>query len=455
MSVWPGDGGAAIDGYVAALHLRHPRARAIYRSELLRFQRFIEARGTFDEAAVATWLRDRATAWPHALLVDRANKVNRFLDDLVVRGILPEQPLAVLKSGHRQRALAPIVAALVAADPDAALASLSGTVRFGSFLGPRLREYIELRQALGYRFTTQAAAFASFDRFLQGRPDLEGQPVDALIRVWSANARTLEQRWAGEALTRDLMRAWSRVEPGTPQYTPDPRLRRQVLAARRRPFLFTPEQVATLLDTARRLPSPRAPLRPPTAHAMLTLAYCAGLRLGELVRLDIGDLDLVAGTITIRNSKFYKSRRLPLDPSVMVVLRQYLAERAAVGAPATRAAPLFWRQMRLGGGRYSAVATSGMLITVLRRAGLKPATGRRGPRVHDVRHSFVHHRMLAWYRDGVDPQSQLSHLATFLGHRDANSTRYYVTATPELLGLAAERWRVQLRGLASGAEGSP
>lgn len=455
MSAWPGDGGVAIERYVAALRLRHPRARAIYRSELLRFQRFIEARGTFDEAAVAAWLRERATAWPHTLLVDRANKVNRFLDNLVARGIIPQQPLAVFKARHRQRALAPIVAALVAADPDAALARLSGTVRFGSFLGPELREHVELRHALGYRFTTQAAAFASFDRFLQGRADLEGQPVDALVRAWSADARTLEQRWAAEVLARDVTRAWSRVDPRIPRYTPDPRLRRQVLAVRRRPFIYTPEQVAALLDTARRLPSPRAPLRPATLHAMLTLAYCAGLRLGELVRLDIGDFDLVAGTITIRNSKFHKSRRLPLDPSVIAVLQQYLAQRAAIGAPSMRASPLFWRQTRIGGGRYSTVATSTMLVRVLRCAGLKPATGRRGPRVHDLRHSFVHHRMLAWYRNGVDPQSQLSHLATFLGHRDANSTRYYITATPELLGLAAERWREQIRGASTSAEGSP
>lgn len=455
MSAWPGDDGAAIERYVTALRLRHPRTRAIYRSELLRFQRFIEARGTFDEAAVIAWLRERATAWPHALLVDRANKVSRLLDDLVARGILTEHPFAVLKARLRQRALAPIVVALVATDPDAALASLSGADRFGSFLGPALREHVELRQALGYRFATQAATFASFDRFLQGRPDLVGHPIVTLARVWSADARTLEQRWAAEVLARDLTRAWSRIEPGTPRYTPDRCLRRQVLAARRRPFLFTPEQVAALLDTARQLPSPRAPLRPATVHAMLTLAYCAGLRLGELVRLDVGDLDLAAGTITIRDSKFHKSRRLPLDPSVVAVLRQYLTERGAVGAPSTRASPLFWRQTRLGGGRYSRVATSKMLVDVLRRAGLKSASGRRGPRVHDLRHSFVHHRMLAWYRDGIDPQSQLSHLATFLGHRDANSTRHYVTATPELLSLAAERWRAQRRDSASGAECSP
>jgi integrase len=84
-----------------------------------------------------------------------------------------------------------------------------------------------------------------------------------------------------------------------------------------------------------------------------------------------------------------------------------------------------------------------LLVGVLRRAKLKPAPGRVGPRVHDLRHAFVASRMLAWYRDGINPQSHLPYLATYLGHKDINSTLVYLTITQDLLHQASERFRVR------------
>jgi integrase len=448
---WPDSTGAAIDSYVQQLRLRHPRASRLYRSELLRFQRFIEIRGVLDEATVTAWLRERDASWPRHLVVDRANKVNRFLDHLVATGLLADQPFALLRTRFRQRALAPIIHALLSPDPAVALEELSGTARFGSFLGDLLREHIEVRRALGYRFVTQAASFAALDRFLQGRPDLAGQSLGTIIQAWSEKAMTIEQQWAAQCLARDLSKAWSRIDPDVPRWTPDRSLRRQVLAARRRPFIYTPDQLAAVFEAARGMISPRAPLRPATAYAMLALTYCAGLRIGELVRLELRDASIEHGTIRIRDSKFHKTRLLPLEPSTVAVLRDYLAERRCAGAPLNDVAPLFWRQTRSGGGRYARLTASNLLVGVLRRAGVKPASGRRGPRIHDLRHSFVHYRMLSWYQAGVDPQSQLPYLATFLGHRDINSTLCYITATPELLGIAAERFRSQIQSATLGA----
>jgi len=120
-------------------------------------------------------------------------------------------------------------------------------------------------------------------------------------------------------------------------------------------------------------------------------------------------------------------------------LSTYLEARAAAGAPATPEAPLWWSPRRRCGYSYS--TTEKLLIRVLRRAGLKPARGRRGPRIHDVRHTFVAHRMMQWYRNGVDPQSRLPYLATYLGHKDIRSTLVYLNITPELLQQASERYR--------------
>jgi integrase len=170
---------------------------------------------------------------------------------------------------------------------------------------------------------------------------------------------------------------------------------------------------------------------------MLAVAYCTGLRLGEIVRLRLGDLRFDDGWLEVRESKFFKSRRVPLRSSVVDALKRYLAERARAGLPQDCEAALFCHER----GGYVYMTASRLLREVIRTAGLKPEPGRRGPRVHDLRHAFVVHRMLEWYRQGINPENKLPYLATYLGHRDIHSTLVYLTITQELLGLANERFR--------------
>jgi integrase len=145
------------------------------------------------------------------------------------------------------------------------------------------------------------------------------------------------------------------------------------------------DEIKRLLDAAQKFPSHNAPLRPVALHAMITLAYCAGLRLGEIVSLTLGALDVEGGELEIRDTKFFKSRRLPLATGVLSVLRTYLDARAAAGAPSVPEAPMWWSPLRRQG--YSYGATEKLLIRVLRSAGLKPEYGRSGARVHDLRHN--------------------------------------------------------------------
>lgn len=441
MNTWPDSDGAAVEHYVQQLRLRHPRTRGIYRGELRRFQRFIEGQGELTVDSVRAWLRTRSQEWPRHLVIDRACKVNRFLDHLVNDGTLASQPFAELRSRYGLRVVAPVVRALLSPRPVTALEVVQRRPPFSSFLGTFLKEHIELRRAVGYRFDTQARRFAAFDRFLQSRPDLEGSAIPVLVREYESAAETPEQRWACQLMARSLAKAWARIDPSTPPMKPDPKLKSRVLNARRRPHVFTSAQIQHILQTAQAFPSPRAPLRPRTLYTMLVLAYCAGLRIGELVRLDLGDVSLDEGTITIRNTKFFKSRRLPLTDSALKVLREYLQERAGQGGPRFASSPLLWRQSREGGGRYSLVTVEVLMERILREAGFKPNTGRRGPRFHDLRHSFVNHRMLDWYRKGINPEAHLPYLATFLGHRDIYSTLAYLNPTPELLQQASERFR--------------
>jgi integrase len=174
---------------------------------------------------------------------------------------------------------------------------------------------------------------------------------------------------------------------------------------------------------------------------MLVLAYCAGLRISEILRLNVGDFILADRTIEVRNTKFFKSRCLPLSDSVAAALQSYLHARKEAGAPTVPDTALFWHQRTAG--RYARVTAEQLLVGVLRRAGLKPEPGRNGPRIHDLRHAFVVNRMLAWYQEGTNPQSRLPYLATYLGHKDINSTLVYLTITQELLQHASERFRMR------------
>jgi integrase len=116
-----------------------------------------------------------------------------------------------------------------------------------------------------------------------------------------------------------------------------------------------------------------------------------------------------------------------------------MEDRRKAGAPMRATAGLFWNQKTNKG--YSPVTASQLMVRVIRRAGFKPARGLAGPRVHDLRHSMVHSRMLTWYQQGINPQAHLPHLATYLGHSEISSTLVYLTVTPELLQLASERFR--------------
>jgi integrase len=244
-----------------------------------------------------------------------------------------------------------------------------------------------------------------------------------------------------------------RLDPTVPLLPVDRRLRRRVIERQRPPYVYSEAQIQKLLEAARTFPSPRAPWRPLMLYTMMVLTYCAGLRIGELVRLTLADVHLEDDTIEIRESKFFKSRRLPLTPTVMQVLKDFLGARDRAGAPRTAQSGVFWNPGWEK--RYSYVAVRDNMANVIRRAGLKPLSGIAGPRVHDLRHSFVLHRMRDWYRRGINPQARLPYLASYLGHKNISSTLFYLTQTQELKEIACERFRLSGAGAVRVAEVQP
>jgi integrase/recombinase XerD len=417
------------------------KSRYSYVGDLRAFETFVRNHTVADGAVtldtVRAWLKRDAARSPLSNVVHRAGVIARYLDWGAADGGDPN-PFAALRRQYGRR-LHPIVCALLETDYEGALLRLSPLPDCGSTFGPLIREHVARMQSLGYRYEVKARDLRRFDRFLQRRPELAEEPLPALLAAWQQSCKGLRHQLRVQQIARTVTQALHRRDLTTPIASIDIGLQRRVVQEERKPYLFTEAEVARLFHAARTYPSRHAPLRPIMLETALTLAYCAGLRIGEIARLTLGDVGTDDGTIEIHDTKFFKSRRLPLAPSVIRVLQRYLAARQATGAPTKADAPLWWSPRLRHGYGYSEIDK--LLTRVIRRAGLKPAPGRRGPHVHDLRHTFVAHRMLKWYRDGVDPQSRLPHLATYLGHKDILSTLVYLNITPELLQQASERYR--------------
>jgi len=426
--------------YVLTLPIGSTSYRHYY-SALDRFRQFITTHSTPDPLSQVTlvdWLKAMSADLPLDRVFDYARKLDGFLSWLVDGGQLSANPWMELRAHYGQR-LAPIIRALLVPNSREALDALRPLPPFGSHLGPAIQQYLAYKQALGFRYARETTRMRSFDRYLQQRPGAEQQPLHVLVQEYAQRGPTPESTFERLQSGRNLARGLQRYDPSIVVPKLDRLTVQAVLRQRRRPYIFSAEEIQRLFAVALKIPSPHAPLRPLTLYAALALAYGAGLRLGELVRLTMGDVDLVAGTLEIRESKFFKSRRLPLTASVIAVLQRYLAARRDADASEQPTAALLWNEHK--GHGYKEVTLEMLLTTVIRQAGLKPATGRIGPRLHDVRHTFVCHRMLAWYEAGVDVESRLPYLATYLGHKDVYSTLVYLTITQDLLQQANERFR--------------
>jgi hypothetical protein len=316
MNDWPDSSFALLTRYVGQLGLRGPKSCRPHASILRRFQRFVmseRAKPALSRSVIESWLRAVSATAPRTMLIRRAQIVDRFLDWLVVHRHLDVNPIAVLRAEFVPRGTRSIVLALLSPDPEAALERLRRPPRFGSRFGPVLRDHVGRMRALGYK--CEEGRFLRFDRFLQRCSSAESLP--ALIRAYVAEgptpSRQIERITVGRILVHELQRSDPSV-PDPPAF--DRLIRRAVLRERCRPHIYSAEEIGRLLSTAREFPSPKSPLRPLTLYTMLVLAYCVGLRIGETVRLELRDVQLDDGVLEVRETKFFKSRRLPIRYSV-------------------------------------------------------------------------------------------------------------------------------------------
>ena len=443
-----------IEQFLRTQRLRYTETPKRYASILRNFNGFVAKFGagaSLTVSVVQHWLKERSLKWQAHILCHRTCLVERYINWLQDQGAIAANPFAELHRQYGPRT-APIVRALIDADSDAALHRLRRLPRFGSSLGRIMKEHVTHMRALGYRYDTNEGILLRFDRFLQRHPGLVGVPLNKLVERWSEEppspSHLFEARNAGHIISK----AMHRLDPRIPILPIGEGVARAAHQGHRSAYLYTDAEIQRVLHAALSYPSPRAPLRPMTLFTMLLLAYCAGLRGREIARLRLGDVDLREEAIDIRETKFFKHRRLPLAPGVMAALKRYLALREQAGAPKNTDSPVFWCPH--SGRGYCVGSMRIMLRGVLRRAGVKPVRGAVGARVHDLRHTMVGHRMREWYRSGINPQSKLPYLATYLGHKDIRSTLVYLNITPELLQEAAERFRKTGAAALRAAEGS-
>jgi integrase len=312
---------------------------------------------------------------------------------------------------------------------------------FHSPLAPGIDAFLAHKRALGCLFRVEDLSLRLFDRFLIAQSittlsAITPAVVDAFLVSRPRHAARSYDHLRG-TLTR--LFDWLAAHD---QFGPSPvraRLRRSTQS--RLPFLFDDVIARRLLDTASQLPDKGGTVgRGATYRVIFTLLYGLGLRVGEVARLCVEDVDLTRDLLVIRQTKFYKSRLVPFGPRIRQALSDHLARRAPTADTIASATPVF----SLRGGRaVSAGTISQTFHHLVPQLGLSIPDGTVGPRVHDLRHAFAVGTLLRWYRSGLDPGTRLLQLSTFLGHVSPVTTAVYLTITPELLGEASarfERW---------------
>lgn len=312
-----------------------------------------------------------------------------------------------------------------------------------------MHRYVDHQRALGRKFDREAWVLGTVAKHLRrrGAADLNAVQFEAWCHAGSAGRANV--RRSAALIVHKFCRYRLRIDSTV--FVPDsshfPR-RVPYLA----PVIFGPPEVSRMLRIAERYPTPRHfPLYVPAVRIAVILLYTAGLRRGELARLTLSDVDLKAGTLLIRESKFYKSRRLPLSSSAQVALREYLRARLAppwdIGPNAALLGHHHGTEHFRG---YSTGGMSQMVSTVLRDAAVCDAHGRRA-RVHDFRHSFAVQALLRWYRQGADVQAKLPQLSMYLGHASIVSTAHYLHFIPDVARAASRQFGRQFAHLVGGA----
>lgn len=309
-----------------------------------------------------------------------------------------------------------------------------------------IEEYLAMRRSLGFKLQEAGTMLPDFATFMERRR--ASYITQALALAWAQQPTHAQPaHWAGRLChVRQFARYRSASDPRTkiPAFGLLPFKHK-----RARPYLYTDEEIQQLLHATLHLPFAvrcanrgACALLPWVYYCLFGLLGVTGLRLGEARNLKLEDLDLKAGVVTVRGSKFGKDRWIALHPSTCKVLIQYINKRERAWAGRVVSAYLF---VSSWGNRLNAGAIRRAFYRASRQTGLRGAHDSKGPRLQDMRHRFATTTLVNWYRCKEDPERRLPLLSAFLGHVRVADTQWYLSASPELMREAMRRlehrWR--------------
>lgn len=309
----------------------------------------------------------------------------------------------------------------------------------------RVEAYLAERHRLGFSGRTQAYALRSFAKHVQ-TVSYRGPLTVEVMAEWArrdSHGSTDPLTWARRLKKlRTFLRWLQQFEPRTE--VPDDAIFGP-LPERLAPHIYSEQEIVDLLAAARRL-GPAQGLRCVVYETLFGLIASTGMRISEALALCNKDVNLKYGMLTIHQTKFGKSRQVPLHPSTVAALRRYLWMRNLVGNLDQDEAPIFigTRGRRLGR-PLDTRQVHRIFISIREQLGWRNRGAHHAPRIHDLRHTFVVRRILLWMAQGVDIDRAMLSLSTYVGHAHVTNTYWYLSAVPELMALAAGRFESYMR----------
>ena len=301
--------------------------------------------------------------------------------------------------------------------------------------------YLAQKRSLGMRFESPEILLRRFCRVM-GNPEIR-EITPEMVAAFLHGSGTVSATWT---FRHRVLSGFYRfaVSRGHAAFSPLPTTIPK-LPPQQTPYVYSTEELLRLLDATAILKLRQRPQVPAIYRTLLLLLYGSGMRIGEALRLVLHDVDLTKQIITVRDTKFFKTRLVPIGPKLKCELAAHIERRRLLPLSRGEESPLFtthdgrpWRYQRV----------ISLFQHVRRAAGISCPTGEiRPPRLHDIRHTAAVHRVIAWYRSGQDVQRLLPQLATYLGHIDIRSTQRYLHMTPDLLDAASQRFAQYAMGV--------
>lgn len=421
-----------------------------HRKSLISFVTYLNKKSTkscfpnrIKKETIASWATHLKKRYSFSTVMKAVRIVVRFLSFLENKGLLKENYLGRMKAQYPKRGLTGIISALLGPSPQKSLQALKIPAQFISPFGPQMQNFIDLARAQGKKYKNEEEILLKFDCFLSSYAQPPCRLSDSIIRKWLASfpAPVRANRYLGFHVVRRFCLYLRRLNPGAylpdlslaPPWPPSPL-----------PYIYSRHEIAALLRAASKLKSSKlSPILPNMVYMLILLLYTTGMRLSEVLKLQLGNIDWKNQALVIQETKFFKSRIVPIAPGVMKELENYLQLRQQIGLAINDQSALFQNPHRKS--HYSKTAAQYMFNKLLVQTNIKNSRKFTRPYIHSLRHTMAVHRIEDWYRQGQDVQSKLGLLSTYLGHVNLSSTQRYLTMTTQLLQQAAKRFRNYVR----------